>query len=116
MIIQRGFRLHAASGLFRGRMTEFFLTLFKDDGKEYLLKPNQDGGWEEPVDLTTNAGYNLPASFQLHTEAVQKLFDDLYAQGFRPTVRSDDPGAINQHLQDMRTIAFAKLNIPQPTK
>jgi hypothetical protein len=116
MIIQRGFRLHAASGLFRGRMIELFLTLFKDDNREYLLKPNEDGGWEEPLELTTNAGYNLPASFRLLPEAAQKLFDDLYAQGFRPTARTDDPEAINQHLQDMRTIAFAKLNIPQPTK
>jgi hypothetical protein len=115
-MIQRGFRLHASSGLFRGRMTEFFLTLFKDDGKEYLLKPNQDGGWEEPIELSTNGGYNLPASFQLLPEAAQKLFDDLYAFGYRPTQRSDDPGAVNTHLQDMRAIAFAKLGITQPGK
>jgi hypothetical protein len=116
MIVQRGFRLHASAGLWRGRYFEFFLTLWKDDGKEYLLKPNQDGGWEEPIDLQVHVGYNLPASFSLPPEAVQKLFDDLYGAGYRPTTRTDDPGAINQHLQDMRAIAFAKLNIPQPGK
>lgn len=60
--------------------------------------------------------YHTP-SFSLDDTAVQRLFDQLWHSGFRPTEARDPSGqigAMQRHLEDMRQIAFAKLEVSKP--
>jgi hypothetical protein len=53
-------------------------------------------------------------SFHLEPEQAQTLLDDLWQCGVRPTEGAGTAGsmrATERHLEDMRAIAFAKLNI-----
>lgn len=50
-------------------------------------------------------------------DACQDLMDQLWRLGFRPERGEMSVGqmqAVNAHLQDMRTLAFAKLEVPKP--
>lgn len=116
MVWQYGWRLQPSSGLWRGRNIEFFLIHYDGSGKEILLRPNKDGSWETPTDLTKpeSIGINLPSSFSLDPQSTQDLFDGLYSIGFRPTKPIHDDANVNRHLEDMRAIAFAKLGIEKP--
>lgn len=54
---------------------------------------------------------------RLDPDQAQLLADELWRIGFRPTQGKQSEGrgeAIDQHLQDMRQIAFAKLDVPKP--
>ena len=58
-----------------------------------------------------------PPALELHPEGAQRLMDELWNVGFRPTQGKQSEGqvsAIDGHLQDMRAIAFAKLEVPKP--
>lgn len=50
-------------------------------------------------------------------DAARGLMDDLWAAGIRPTEFKHTEAATKAmaaHLEDMRTVAFAKLEIPKP--
>ena len=52
--------------------------------------------------------------FSLRPEEAQELMDELYRCGLRPTEGAGSAGqmaAVQQHLKDMRTIAFDRLKI-----
>lgn len=52
-------------------------------------------------------------SFAVELDDAQKLIDDLWAAGVRPS-ETRDRDAQGRHLADMRAIAFGKLNIEKP--
>lgn len=55
-----------------------------------------------------------PPSFMLDNEVAQTLMDDLWHCGLRPTEGACTAGAmraVERHLEDMRTLAFARLPI-----
>ena len=57
------------------------------------------------------------ASFTLTNENAQTLMDDLWICGLRPTDGAGTAGsmrAVENHLKDMRAIAFAKLEVTKP--
>jgi hypothetical protein len=54
---------------------------------------------------------------EIHQETAQRLMDELWNVGFRPTQGKQSEGqvaATERHLDDMRAIAFAKLEVPKP--
>jgi len=56
----------------------------------------------------------IPAAAVLRTQQAQTLMDDLWNAGLRPSEGSGSAGAmaaVQQHLADMRKIAFVKLGI-----
>ena len=58
--------------------------------------------------------YPVAPSMQLSREACQQICDEVYRLGFRPSIdQYNDKAilAISNHLDDMRSIAFHKLNI-----
>lgn len=67
--------------------------------------------WE---DVEVMEGNHRPPTFVLDPDAVQHLMDSLFAAGFRPSAAAGSAGqrdALERHLDDMRTIAFTKLEI-----
>lgn len=61
-------------------------------------------------------GATLEPSFVLDYAAAQVLMDDLWTSGLRPTEGKGSAGAmkaVQYHLEDMRKIAFAKINIKE---
>ena len=58
-----------------------------------------------------------PPSFTIARDIAQTLMDDLWQCGLRPTEGTGSAGSLRateRHLEDMRAIAFAKLNTPSP--
>lgn len=54
---------------------------------------------------------------RLTRDHLQNLMDQLWYLGFRPERGEMSVGqvaAVNAHLQDMRTLAFAQLRVPKP--
>lgn len=82
----------------------------KRDGKNAYPK---EIVWEEqpsglPVDTPL---------LSLSSEDAQRLMDELWQAGLRPTQSKQSHGAFDaqgQHLADMRAIAFAKLKVNRP--
>jgi len=69
--------------------------------------------WEE---LGDSLPINEPL-LSLATEEAQRLMDELWQAGLRPTQAKQSHGAFDaqgQHLADMRAIAFAKLKVERP--
>lgn len=64
------------------------------------------------VDLVTEdipAGAILRPAFSLEAKAVQRLMDDLWNCGYRPSDGVGSAGqlsAVQKHLEDMRTLVF----------
>lgn len=59
------------------------------------------------------------APLSIEENAAQQLMDDLWEVGLRPTEGSGSAGSLastQKHLQDMRTIAFNKLEIKEMLK
>lgn len=59
----------------------------------------------------------VPATTTLRRDTCQHLMDQLWYLGFRPEAGEMSVGqvaAVNAHLQDMRTLAFAQLRVPKP--
>ena len=70
------------------------------------VEPGDVSGWTEPTVV-------------LDREMTQQLMNDLWRLGFRPhnvENAASQVVAIQAHLQDMRNIAFAQLNIPKDGK
>lgn len=62
-------------------------------------------------------GMHIPAACYIANHEAQQLMDDLWACGLRPAAGRHSEGvtaAQDRHLQDMRAIAFAKLEIERP--
>ena len=71
-------------------------------------------GWK---DVECTEGTIWPPTFTLDYEAAQALINSLYGSGFRPTEGAGSAGqraALEHHLEDMRTLAFANLGIEKP--
>jgi hypothetical protein len=65
-------------------------------GKNIVMEKIQEGeSLSEPTLF-------IPDQF----ETIQKLFDQLWNIGFRPTENKDNESALKYHLEDMRKIAF----------
>lgn len=101
-------------------------TAWGDDYRLCIIKDTQleDGSheiriatgfeWGEPSDegaaLVRDDGIGRAG------ELVQKIVDEAWEKGFRPTGFTDvknETAAIRDHLKDMRTVAFHKLGIPK---
>jgi hypothetical protein len=97
-----------------GRTFDFYLwgEQFPSDGSSLIAqaKPlvfemvKDDGQHGEPT-ISVNKPYFC-----------QSMMDELWRAGFRPSTGSTEGQAqsVERHLQDMRSIAFAKLEIPPP--
>lgn len=60
--------------------------------------------------------YGPNPTFSISMETAQRAMDELWSCGIRPTQGKQSEGmftAQGRHLDDMRAIAFAKLNIKQ---
>jgi hypothetical protein len=65
----------------------------------------------QPVEMAPYdpAGYPPPKTFLLSENAVQRLMDELWNIGYRPSEGSGSAGALaatQRHLDDMRKLAF----------
>jgi hypothetical protein len=66
---------------------------------------------------TPRPGEYTPPTFRLSENEAQVLIDQLWSCGLRPTEGHGTAGqlaATERHLEDLRSIAFAKLEIPKP--
>ncbi len=62
-------------------------------------------------------GGQMPTATAISRQAAQRLIDSLWTCGLRPTQGRQSEGvtlAQARHLDDMRSIAFAKLKIERP--
>jgi len=62
-------------------------------------------------------GSLIQPTFHLEAAEVQSLFNRLWVLGYRPkdgTGNSGHIGSIERHLEDMRALAFGKLNVDKP--
>ena len=94
--------------------------IFKTNELPYAILQEKEGsshhGTEIPeyeAIVKKEAFYHNP-TFNLTPENAQELMDSLWAAGIRPTEGSGSAGsmlATQKHLEDMRTIAFSKINI-----
>jgi hypothetical protein len=83
----------------------------------YVIRGTMYAADIEWRDVETVEGIYRPPTFVLDNDAAQYLMDNLFAAGFRPSEATGSAGqreALEQHLEDMRTIAFAKLEIESP--
>ena len=74
-----------------------------------------DGASLEPVAFTR--GLPPPPLATIESETAQKLMDQLWDSGVRPVASQQSHGqfaAASRHLEDMRAIAFSKLNLDRP--
>jgi len=87
------------------------LTFFSDDG--HRLAVGQPVVMED-VDRNIACATGPGPTVSLTREAAQKLADDLWRLGIRPTEAAGSAGSYSAqgaHLSDMRKIAFCKLGI-----
>lgn len=109
--MKRGITIYASKSSFDfNNSIEFYIVDHRDDG-DYIA--TLEWGKVEP-------GVNQLPTLRLdnhmkNDSPAQRLMDQLYAAGIRPTDASGSAGsmaATQSHLEDMRTIAMHKLNIP----
>ena len=88
------------------RRVEFYLTVLYPDGMK---------AYGETLIVTTSdneAAMRSPV-FSLGYDQAQQLFDDMVAQGYKPTNQTDYQPALaatKYHLEDMRKLAFKEGN------
>jgi hypothetical protein len=61
-----------------------------------------------------NGGEIVNPTFNLNTNNAQRLMDELWIAGFRPSEGSGSAGALKateKHLEDMRSLVFNKMNL-----
>ena len=85
-----------------------------------LVRRTHNGNYAGVVSFDTlvPAGQPIEPAFRLAHEEAQELMDSLWAAGIRPTQAKASAGqadAMQRHLDDMRVLAFAALEIPCPT-
>lgn len=94
-----------------------FYRVWSDDYGLHLFR--EQGGWREIAAEITwrpvveGERHAKEPALRLSVEATKRLMDDLWASGIRPTETRHAEG-VAKHLEDMRAIAFAKLNIVKP--
>ena len=82
-------------------------------GVELLVRQGDAFGVEVVMKIKEK-GLLIDPTMRLGRDEAQVLMDDLWDSGFRPTEGSGSAGSLKateRHLDDMRTIAFKKLNI-----
>lgn len=85
-----------------------------------LFVPQRGGGGRaaKPIDFVElQPGEEIPTCFALEPEQAQKLIDDLWDCGLRPSEGSGSAGALaatQRHLEDLRAIVMHKLGISKP--
>lgn len=87
---------------------ELRVTRMVENRREFLTST----GWEAP-----EQGSFIAPTFRMYPEAAQELASRLWDQGFRAEQSKQSQGAFEaqgQHLEDMRALAFAKLNVAKP--
>lgn len=65
-------------------------------------------------EIMEEGGIYPEPSLTMTKAGLQAIYDNLHALGIRPTRPVVDAGSLAAHLEDMRQIAFGKLNIPKP--
>jgi hypothetical protein len=105
--------LHAHKNIAR-QVIEFygFINRRDEDGRSHIFVPYLSYPDEEKVE-----GEAADPVFELDVFQAQTLVNELWDQGIKPEQakpRSGEIGAVKQHLQDMRAIAFNKLEIDKP--
>ena len=95
--------------------------LYEDCFGLYLRAGNPDGKQAYANNIEFNeieeGEYVGGPLLKLQREQVQGLMDSLWTAGLRPTQGRQSEGvtaAQGNHLQDMRALAFAKLNVTPP--
>jgi hypothetical protein len=85
---------------------------------EVEIAIRQGNGFARPIEFETHPeGHQIAPCFSIDLTAAQSLMDDLWRAGLRPALGKQSEGvtaAQSRHLDDMRAITFAKLNIPPP--
>lgn len=69
------------------------------------------------VDEATAAAHYQEPTFKMFADTAQKLMDDLWDCGLRPSEGTGSAGAMaatQKHLDDLRTVAFHALKITRP--
>lgn len=92
-----------------GRWVSLYLASFDRDGKRAIAT-------NVTYDVVEDGSYINP-TMRIPRENAQELMDSLWQCGLRPTMGKQSEGvtaAQARHLEDMRAVAFAKLNIDKP--
>lgn len=108
-MIEQGFRLRVAREPYQFDQVNCYLWDFDVSGLRRAKKVVEGDRIEREQ--------FVEPTFRIPAESAQRLMDDLWAAGFRPTEGRQSEGvtvAQSRHLDDMRAIAFAKLNIEKP--
>lgn len=100
-------RVHCANRAWSGDVAIY---LMKKEGKARSVA--LFSGFGEPV----GEGELLPPdpSFAIPVGMARNLMDELWRAGVRPTEAGDASDAQKSHLNDMRALLFAKLNVERP--
>lgn len=112
-MIRQGYEIRAFHNPYRHDAIEIHLVRYANDGSElHAVNQGEAIGWEikEPHAPVTPILTILP-------DRAQQLIDDLWGAGLRPTQGKQSEGvtaAQARHLEDMRSIAFGKLNMEKP--
>ncbi len=75
----------------------------------HVAKVEADPAWTR--------GLIVPPTMRLEQRDAQQLADDLWAAGLRPSQGRQSEGIVTAqaaHLEDMRSLAFAKLGVTKP--
>jgi hypothetical protein len=99
-----------------GFTTDEFTFLLRKLGNDRIRRVVTGLQWEE---LTEEVRSRAVDSFRLSRAGAQSLMDKLYSLGLRPKESAYfNPAlrATQEHLEDMRAIAFTKIEVDQPRK
>lgn len=94
-------------------------SLYADGFKLHIATGRPVNAYAKPIEFEAvpeGTPVERPAMV-LDRDAGQELIDTLWAAGLRPTQGRQSEGvtaAQGRHLEDMRALAFGKLNIAQP--
>lgn len=91
-----------------GFSTRFYGRITADDGRHSYLKIVECFTPE-----LSDSGLTQPPFLDINEESAQRLFDEMYRAGLRPsaTRRKENVDGIEKHLEDMRKIVSSKLKI-----
>lgn len=110
MMIRQGHRLRVERDLFGYDDFRFYLLDHDENGQRLLAEQIH----YTPIEPGSPAS---APTFSLHGDAAQQLIDALWQAGLRPTQGRQSEGvtaAQARHLEDMRALAFTKLNVEKP--
>jgi hypothetical protein len=87
--------------------------LFEDDSLARTRHVG-DGLVMRPI---SEGAYITGPTFSMRAEESQRLMDELWSIGLRPLEAAGTAGSLaatTKHLEDMRALAFSKLEVPKP--